>query len=822
MLEKRLQGLKYYQERAVPTWGPDLSGLHLDKITYFVDPGQREAKEWSGVPADIRRTFERLGIPAAEREALAGAGAQYEATMAYHNLKQEWEKLGVIFENFDTAIAKYPELVQPYFMSRCVPVNDHTFAALHAAVFSGGTFIYVPPGVKVDLPLQAYFRMNAPGVGQFEHTLIIADEGSDVHYIEGCSAPRYSVSNLHAGCVEVFVKKHARVRYSSIENWSKNTYNLNTKRAIVEEEGVMEWVNGNLGCLTEDAHVFTNPKGPVSIKDLKAGDKVFSWDASRNKIVRAEVKGKIFSGHKATYQIEAGGRSLQATANHPFLSLEHRKNKETHKKGFFHFVWKSLEQLAVGDIVAVVKQLPISGQSYPLPAISVDDFVQSNNQYAHFKMSSRYLYNQNLLIPEQTTPELMWFLGILLGDGHVDIKQNKINIATHITEEYRDYLCALMKRLFNYDVTEKKERYIIINSKVLCRLFIDIGFAGNADTKRLPSWVFGLPEDQIIALLAGYFDADGHPASYGLAFTSINKPLLQDVKNLGMSVGFGVSRIFKHGSMREMEIMGVKCKAKVSWRILFNGKKIYDLPAQCQRKKSAISKIKTRRNYHSIGGLNCKSKSNEEIGFARIEKITPLGIKPTWDIEVEQHHNFIANGLIVHNSGVTMLYPCSVLIGKGSRTDFIGIAFAGEGQNQDTGSKALHLAPYTSSTIVAKSISQGGGITTYRGLLKVSRGAHHVKSSVVCDALLMDEQSVSNTIPYMDVQEETVDLGHEATVGKISAEQLFYAQSRGLDEAAARQLIVSGFIEPVVKQLPLEYAVELNRLIELEMEGSVG
>jgi Fe-S cluster assembly protein SufB len=420
VLEKRLEGLAQFRARQIPAWGPDLAGLHLDEIVYFADQGQREAKRWEDVPADIRATFERLGIPEAERHALAGAGGQYDATMAYHHLKAEWEKLGVIFENFDVAIKKYPDLVRPYFMTRCVPTNDHIFAALHAAVFSGGTFIYVPPHVKVTLPLQAYFRMNAPGSGQFEHTLIIADEGSEVSYIEGCSAPQYTVANLHAGCVEVYVKAGARVRYSSIENWSKNTYNLNTKRAIVEREGVMEWVNGNLG------------------------------------------------------------------------------------------------------------------------------------------------------------------------------------------------------------------------------------------------------------------------------------------------------------------------------------------------------------------------------------------------------------------SRVTMLYPCSMLVGEGAKTDFIGIAYAGADQHQDTGSKAVHAAPHTSSTIVSKSIVQDGGQTTYRGLLKVHPGAHHVKSSVVCDALIMDDHSTSSTIPYMDVREEQVDIGHEATVGRIGDDQLFYIQSRGLSEQQAIQLVVSGFIEPVVKQLPLEYAVELNRLIELEMDGSVG
>lgn len=420
VLQKRLKALAYFDARPVPTWGPDLSALDLDNITYYAEPDMEEQRSWDKVPGEIRKTFDRLGIPEAERTYLAGSGAQMESLSAYHNLKEEWEKKGVIFENFDVAVQKHPDLVREYFMTRCVPLNDHKFAALHGAAFSGGTFIYVPPRVRVTMPLQAYFRMNEAGMGQFEHTLIVVDEGAEVHYLEACSAPRYSTANLHAGCVEVYVKKGARARYTSIENWSKNTYNLNTKRAIVEEDGVMEWINGNLG------------------------------------------------------------------------------------------------------------------------------------------------------------------------------------------------------------------------------------------------------------------------------------------------------------------------------------------------------------------------------------------------------------------SGVTMLYPSSMLKGKGAKTDFIGIAVAAEGQNQDTGSKAYHLAPYTKSTITAKSISKDGGITTYRGLLKVNAGAKGCSSKVQCDALLLDERSVSNTIPFMEVKESDTEIAHEATVGRIGDDQLFYLQSRGLSAPQATQMIVAGFIEPVVKQLPLEYAVELNRLIELEMEGSVG
>ena len=421
MLKKRLQAFELFQKLPMPNWGPSLKDLDLKDIIFFNRPDAKSnAKSWDEVPEDIKKTFEKLGIPEAEREALAGAGAQYESEVIYHSLKKEWEDKGVIFLDCDDALKKHPDIVKKYFMASCVSPSLHKFAALHAAVWSGGTFIYVPPNVKLTTPLQAYFRMNAKRGGQFEHTLIIVDKNAECHYIEGCSAPQYAVNSLHAGCVEIHVAENARARYSSIENWSKNTYNLNTKRAVVQKNGVIEWVNGNMG------------------------------------------------------------------------------------------------------------------------------------------------------------------------------------------------------------------------------------------------------------------------------------------------------------------------------------------------------------------------------------------------------------------SKVTMLYPTSVLVGENAKSDFLGVAFAGKGQNQDTGTKVYHLAKNTKSTVRSKSISKDGGITSYRGLIHIKNGAKDCKSHVECDALMMDNVSQSNTFPYMDVKENDVDLGHEATVGKISDEQVFYLMSRGLSQEQASQMIVSGFIEPIVKALPLEYAVELNRLIELEMEGSLG
>jgi|SRR3989338_4332778 len=420
MLQRRLEALKLFEQMPMPNFGPDLSGLTLDDIHLYMKPdAKKNAKTWDDVPAEIRATYEKLGIPKAERESLAGVGAQYESEVVYHKLQKELEEQGVVFLDCDEGLKVYPELFKKYFMTSCVNPNLHKFTALHAAVWSGGTFIYVPKGVKVKQPLQAYFRMNARRGGQFEHTLIIADEDSEIHYIEGCSAPKYTENSLHAGCVEIHVLKGARVRYSSIENWSKNTYNLNTKRAIVNEDAVMEWCNGNTG------------------------------------------------------------------------------------------------------------------------------------------------------------------------------------------------------------------------------------------------------------------------------------------------------------------------------------------------------------------------------------------------------------------SKITMLYPSSVLIGKNASTDYIGIAYAARGQYQDTGCKAYHMAENTKSHVISKSISMDGGITNYRGLVKIKKGSKGSKSSVRCDGLMLDDRSKAMTLPSMEVEESDVEVSHEAAVGKVGEEQLFYLMSRGLSEKEATKMIVSGFIEPLIKELPLEYAVELNRLIELEIENSV-
>jgi Fe-S cluster assembly protein SufB len=420
MRQFRLKSLEYFRARPMPNWGADLSGIDFENIYYYIKPTEKQAKSWDDLPSDIKQTWDRLGIPEAEKKYLAGVGAQYESEVVYHKLQEELERQGVLFLDMDSGLREHEELVREYF-GTVIPQNDNKFAALNSAVWSGGSFIYVPPGVRVEMPLQAYFRINAENMGQFERTLIIVDEGAYVHYVEGCTAPIYSTDSLHSAVVEIIVKKGGRCRYTTIQNWSTNVYNLVTKRAVAHEDATMEWVDGNLG------------------------------------------------------------------------------------------------------------------------------------------------------------------------------------------------------------------------------------------------------------------------------------------------------------------------------------------------------------------------------------------------------------------SKVTMKYPAIWLMGERAHGEVLSIAFAGQGQHQDAGGKCVHVAPNTSSVITSKSISKNGGRAGYRGLLEVAKGARGSKSKVVCDALILDEQSRSDTYPYIRVDEnENVFTEHEATVSKIGEEQLFYLMSRGLSEDEASAMIVSGFVEPITKELPLEYAVELNRLIQLQMEGSVG
>jgi Fe-S cluster assembly scaffold protein SufB len=760
MLKFRLKALDHFLKRPMPTWGADLSGIDFDNIYYYIKPVEEQGRSWDEVPDSIRQTFDRLGIPEAERKFLAGVSAQYDSEVVYHNIRADLGRMGVIFSDCDTGLREHEDIFKRFF-GTVIPPNDNKFAALNSAVWSGGSFVYVPKGVRVEVPLQAYFRINSDNMGQFERTLIIAEEGAYVHYIEGCTAPTYSTDSLHAAVVEIIAQPGAHVRYTTIQNWSDNVYNLVTKRAIAKEGATVEWIDGNLGCLAAGTRVFTN-NHVKTIEQVQPGDVVYSltpeFQWSRQRVVATRVNPPLPTFRMTTVD----HREVVATANHPFLVLR--------KVGRLRSVqWLRLDQIQVGDDIAISGLIPDHGHAYELPAVA--RVSRSRNAFR---------------APAVTDADLMWLLGFYLGDG---LKESaRVIFCVPETDPAEPRVRELLSSCFGIHSTGRHGVQLRVNSVGLCRFIDSIGFGGNAVTKRLPEWVYTLPCDQKRALVDGYIAADGHIRlnHKNVSVTSVNRALLEDVRALALSCGLNPLKISKW-SRRELKPLGIEEKLYEHYFLYFG-----------ERRPEA------------------------PVYFSEVMKIDEGQVVPTFDIEVEGTANFIANGVVAHNSKITMKYPSIYLMGERAHGEILSAAFAGDGQHQDAGSKCIHVAPNTSSNVVSRSISKGRGRTSYRGHIRVLPKATNVRCNVRCDALLLDEESRSDTYPYMDIENPDVTFGHEASVSKVGEDQIFYLQSRGIDEQEATALIVNGFFEPFVKELPMEYAVELNRLLALSMEGAIG
>ena len=801
MLQKRLQGLKLFHELTMPKWGPDLSKLDLSKIHFFMTPdAKKNARTWDDVPEDIKKTFDKLGIPEAEKNALAGVGAQYESNVVYHNLKKEWEDQGVVFLDCDEAVQKYPELVKKYFMTTCVPMNLHKFAALHAAVWSGGTFIYIPKGVKLKTPLQAYFRMNAKKGGQFEHTLIIVDEGAEVQYIEGC----FTKGNLVTSNPD----------YKPIEQ-------INKDEKVLTSEGIFK-----------------------KTKDIQT----------------IPYSGEL-------YTIEYYGDSTQkieVTPEHPFLYVDKLRKRDRNK--VFNVRWNTPTFFKKGDYLVV----PINKE------IKTKKF----HEFEIMKGKGRHGYKK-IKIKVPLINEFFRLVGYYLAEASIS-GNSYLNFSFGIDEEkYMKDVKYCLKKVFGIEkvleIRHKKNNGIslVVCSVELARIFKQL--CNKCDKKALLPWIMYETHENQREIIKGWFRGDGNYYN-----KVVKSGWLKEIFRINTTseklVRQGRDILLRLGTVAFINARDRKKEGREKMYTL-------GITGDHMLKFAEIAEIKIKEKLNgkrraSMFGIN------EKFAFFPIKKITKKEVEdiPVFNFGVEDHETYTVGGVAVHNcsapqytenslhagcvevnvlkgararyssienwsrntynlntkraithedavmewvngnmgSAVTMLYPCSVLLGDRSKSDFIGIAFAGEGQNQDTGNKVIHVGKDTSSTIVSKSISKNGGITSYRGLLQVAPGATNTTSSVECDALMMDNQSQSNTYPTIDVKNNASDIAHEAKVGKINEEQIFYLMSRGLDEEAATQMIVSGFIEPIVKELPLEYAVELNRLIELEMEGSLG
>ncbi len=799
MLDKRLAALQEFNRRPIPKWGPDLSNLDLNKIVYFGQPdAKKNATSWEDVPEDIKRTFERLGIPEAERRSLAGAGAQYESEVIYHKLREDLEEKGVVFSDCDTALHAHPELMKEYFMTTCVPINDHKFAALHGAVWSGGTFIYVPKGVKVDLPLQAYFRMNAERMGQFEHTLIIVDEGAEVQYIEGC--------------------------------------------------------------FTKGARITTNPDYKP-IEEVRVGDKVLTHAGEYRQVYHTQVRP--YSGN--LYNIKIFGDStskIEVTEEHPFLFVKREKLRDRNKKWVTQ--WTTADKLAKLDYLAIPVNKVVKKSRYHEFEIAVYD--RKAKKFTTIKKK----------VP--LSKDFFRLIGYYLAEGSIS-GGAYLNFSFGSSEE--DFMAdveQILKRLFrvsSHRNIHKKNNgtSIVVNSTELCRIFSQFGT--KSYKKEIPHWLLLEDPNEQKELVIGLFRGDGNYykkrvkndwLKEAFRISSTSEKLARQIREILLRLG-----IFAFLNKRDREkprrpiytvgitgdfmkpfgaLVGVNVKEKLNNKrrasMFYVDKNYAYMPI-----KKIINRhvqnipvynfgVEGDESYVAEGVVvhNCSAPqyANSSLHAGCVEIFVKKGARARYS-SVENWskntYNLNTNLAVVEEngaiewiggnmgSGVTMLYPSSILKGKNARADHLSIAFAGKGQNQDTGAKVFHLAPNTTSVVKAKSISVDGGITSYRGLLNVVKGAKHSKSSVNCDAIIIGD-SKSNTYPTVDIRENEVDIGHEATVGRIGNDQLFYLMSRGLSKEEAMKMIVSGFIEPITKALPLEYAVELNRLIELEMEGSVG
>ena len=800
MLNKRLTGLRIFKEKQLPNWGPSLNDLNLNEIIYYLRPdAKKNATSWDDVPEDIKNTYERLGIPQAERSALGGVGAQYESEVVYHNLKKELEDQGVIFLDMDEAIKQYPELVQKYFMTNCVPINLHKFSALHATVWSGGTFIYIPKGIKVDIPLQAYFRMNAKKGGQFEHTLIIVDEDAEVHYIEGC--------------------------------------------------------------FTKGNKVTTNPDYK-KIEDVEKGDKILTDNGSYK-----TVKEKYVTPYDGTIKkITIWGdsvNSIEVTDDHPFLYVDREKSNERNKT--WKPRWNMPRYFQKGDYLA----MPIN------KTIVSNDFHKM--QIDEYKGKKKGFQKVDKLVP--STKEFFKLAGYYLAEGSIS-SGHYLNFSFSSKErDYIEEVKHLIKKVFNIDkVLEMHHKVnngtsVVVCSTELCRIFEQFGKSANS--KIIPQWMMIEDPEKQKELIKSYFFGDGNyykkQVSSGLKevlrINSVSEKLIIQCRDILLRLGI-VSFINKKDRSKEERQTMYTLGITGEWMIKFGDLVEINIETKLNNKKRA-----TMFNI------------NEDFAFYPIKEMISKEVKdePVFNFSVEDNETYTVAGVAVHNcsapqytenslhagcveihvlkgararyssienwskntynlntkraivhedavmewvngnmgSKVTMLYPCSVLIGENAKTDYVGVAYAGEGQYQDTGCKVYHLAPNTSSSVLSKGISMYGGISSYRGLVDIKKGAINSKSNVRCDGLMLDNKSKALTTPSMDVHENDVKVAHEAAVGKVEEDQLFYLMSRGLSEDDAIKLIVAGYIEPLIKALPIEYAVELNRLIELEIENSV-
>jgi Fe-S cluster assembly protein SufB len=786
MLQIRLKAYEHAIKRPMPTWGGDLSGLKLDDMFYYIRPSDKTQGNWDEVPDAIKNTFDKLGIPEAERKFLAGVGAQYESEMVYHSIRENLQQQGVIFLSSDDGLKQYPDIFKEHF-GTVIPYTDNKFAAINTAVWSGGSFVYVPKGMHVEMPLQAYFRLNSENSGQFERTMIIVDEGAQVHYVEGC---------FLAG---------ARVRTRS---------------------------------------------GEKPIEQIVVGDEVLTHQGRYRRVYHTMDRAY----HNDIYRIHFFGdsdRELQVTKEHPVLIV--RRERENERNRNFETEWASASTLKTGDYLAI--PVPQPEMEMALAGISVPI---GRGRHAPI---DRYVE-----FPQE--PDFYRLLGYYFAEGHID-NEHYLSLSFHAEEsDLISDAAELIERYFGKAPIMNQPRQngqtLVLSSTETARAFAR-EFGATVYDKHVPEWVLSAPTELLAEFVRGLWLGDGSYDSHKNMFryNSISANLAYAFRDALLRLGIAASVNRQERALprqaiyavvisspfnpRFGEIVGVDAPAgslsgspfEMDDRFLYVPIRTIDIE-EMETEVYNFS-VEEDESYVCEGVVshNCTAPtySSDSFHSGVIEIIVKKGARcryttiQNWSINV---YNLVTQRAMVAEDGImewtdanlgsklTMKYPSTYLMGKGARGEILSMAFAGKGQHQDTGGKVVHVAPHTRSKITSKSISKDGGRASYRGLLKVYKGAEGSSSHVQCDALLLDETSRTDTYPYIEVDDDRVTIGHEATVSKIGDEQLFYLMSRGLNQVDARAMVVSGFIEPLVKELPMEYAVEMNRLIHLQMEGSVG
>lgn len=787
MLNFRLKSLEAFETKPMPNWGSDkLHGIDFDSIYYYIKPTENQANSWEDLPAEIKNTYDRLGIPEAEKKYLAGVGAQYESEVIYHSIAKDLADKGVIFLDTDSALREHPDLFRQYF-GTVIPLNDNKFAALNSAVWSGGSFIYVPPGVHVELPLQAYFRINAKNVGQFERTLIIVDEGAQAHYVEGCFL------------------QGARVRTS---------------------------------------------KGEKNIEEINIGDEVLTHRGRYRKVYNVMERPYIGAIYNIRYFGDSS-QTLRVTEEHPLMVVRReRANERNHE---FNPEWLLASQIKPGDYLAI----PVP-QPEPVKEAHVVTVPVGRGQHL--------TVNRDVTMPLE--PDFYRLVGYYHAEGHAD-NEHYLSFSFNENEtELLDDTQNLIERYFGKSPIRNKPRQggqtLVLSSTAAARAFTR-EFGANVYEKRAPGFIRNAPLELLAQWAKGIWLGDGsYDARKNMfRFSSVSRELAYAFRDAMLRLGIAASVNTQNRRAPRQTMYNVVISSP--WNEKFG--EMVGCPAPNGSQSGSPFHLDERFLYAPIRAIeieeanapvynmsveedetyvcegvishNCTAPvySSDSLHSAVVEIIVKKGGRfryttiQNWSTNV---YNLVTKRAVAYKdatmewvdgnlgSKLTMKYPAVYLMDEGAHGEILSIAFAGKGQHQDAGGKIVHAAPKTTSKIISKSISKDGGRTSYRGLLKVHKDAEGSKSSVVCDALLLDEHSRSDTYPYIEIDNDNVDIGHEASVSKIGEEQLFYAMSRGLSEEEASSMVVSGFIEPLVKELPMEYAIEMNRLIALQMEGTVG